>query len=278
MVANDLQYYAYVINRAILSHYTAAEKRLIREKVAEYNGLRGRRGFIAQNYGPPKRMYFTRENAERIDAMRMRLEEDRPRLPAPVYFYLLASIIVAADKCANTSSVFASYLKEFKASALRPVRLADPEFPDVARGNRCFHADATTVAAKTDCDVVYLDPPYNSRAYSYYYHVLETIARYDSPKIHGKTGIPDERPHSAFSSAAEAEQAFRDLVANIKARVLILSYNDEGLLSHEALRKILRTHGRVKMLKIPYKKFKAQQGVDRQDLFEYLFVSVRNSE
>lgn len=275
VITNDLQYYAYVLNRAILTRYTNKEKQLVMQKIAEYNQLPGCNGFMSRHYAPPKRMYFTRANARRIDAMRIRLEQERPHLPEKVYFYLLASIVVAADKVANTSSVYAAYLKEYKPSAQKPIQLPEPEFPDGVPVNRWYNGDALEVVQKFECDVLYLDPPYNTRQYADYYHILETVARYDAPRIHGKTGIRDELQRSSFSSAAEVENAFRALIGKVRSKVLIMSYNDEGILPHDVLRKILRTHGRVKLYKIPYKKFKAQQDVTRDELYEYLFVSIR---
>ena len=275
VITNDLQYYAYIMNRAILTKYTKKEQTLITKKIEEYNNIQGIHGFISRNYAPPKRMYFTHKNAMSIDAMRIQLEKDKHAIPDNVYIYLLASIIVAADKVANTTSVYASYLKEFKPSAFQPIHLIVPIFAYIPKTNRFYNSDVLDIIDKTDCDVIYLDPPYNTRQYSTYYHILDTIAKYDSPNIHGITGIPDDLQKSTFSSMVEVENAFRTLVEKIKAKVLIMSYNDEGIISHNVLKSILNMHGKVKMYKIPYKKFKAQQNVEREKLYEYLFVSVK---
>ncbi len=275
VITNDLQYYAYVLNRAILTKYTQKEQNIITKKIEEYNNINGFYGFMARRYSPPSRMYFTRANAMRIDAMRIRLEKERKLISDNVYYYLLASIIVAADKVANTSSIYASYLKEFKPSALRKLTLSQAEFSDISNENIFYNENVVDIIDKVPCDVIYLDPPYNTRQYSTYYHILETIARYDAPKIHGMTGVRDELQKSTFSSAAEAEASFRSLVTKTMAKVLIMSYNDEGIVDHSTIRKILRLHGKVKMYKIPYKKFKAQQNIDREILYEYLFVSIR---
>jgi adenine-specific DNA-methyltransferase len=276
--ANDLQYYAYVVNCAVLNRYSLADIRLIQQKLVEYNTLRPINGYMCQNYAPPKRMYFTRANAGRIDAMRSQLEKDKPLLPERVYLYLLATIIVSADKVANTSSVYASYLKEFKSTAMKPITLPDFIPNNVTKSNNVvFNADALDVASKIRADVVYLDPPYNTRQYSTYYHILETIALYDKPKIHGVTGMRDQVQRSDFSSQTEVEEAFANLFKSLQnCRVIIMSYNDEGIVSMERLKELMKVHGKVRVLKIPYKKFKAQQGVERDTLFEYLFVCEKN--
>jgi adenine-specific DNA-methyltransferase len=275
VITNDLQYYAYVLNRAILAKISKEEQKTITSKIDEYNALPGIKGFMARKYAPPKRKYFTLSNASRIDAMRMKLEHDRPSLNENVYYYLLASIIVAADRVANTSSVYASYLKEFKTSALKPITLAPYVKNRVRQKSRWYNDDVLNIIDDIKCDVLYLDPPYNTRQYGTYYHILETIAKYDNPKIHGITGVREDSLSSAFSSKVQVEEAFQNLVAKVKAKVLIMSYNDEGIVPHDRMMAILKQHGRVRLYKIPYKKFIAQDGVDRKTLYEYLFVSVK---
>lgn len=289
VVSNDLQFYAFVVNRAILSRYTKKEAALIDRKIDELNALRPARGFVAANYAPPRRMYFTLRNAGRIDAMRAHLEREKAAgsLSHKVYFYLLAKILSAADKVANTSSVYAAYLKSFKPSALKPIALTAFEPTGIQTTNAVFQEDVLALLARrfagpTVPDVVYLDPPYNARQYSDNYHVLDTIAKYDRPAIHGTTGIRDDvrESRSSFASKVHAEQAFVDLIDALRrVPVIILSYNDEGIVPQQRMRAILARHGRgVKLIKIPYKKFKAQEGVERPMLYEYLFVSERRHQ
>lgn len=277
VMSNDLQYYAFVLNQAVLNRYTSNDIQIIRRKIAEYNALTPVAGFMYRHYAPPKRMYFTKMNAGRIDAMRQRLEKDRRFLSEKVYFYLLATIIVCADKVANTSSVYASYLKEFKESAKKRMTLIDFVPTGVTTKNAVYNMDALQLAPKLNADVVYLDPPYNTRQYSTYYHILETIALYDKPKIHGITGVRDAVQKSGFSSQAEVEDAFAKLFAGLSGcDTIIMSYNDEGIVPLERLKQLMKVHGKVRVLKIPYKKFKAQEGVERETLYEYLFVCEKN--
>lgn len=282
VIANDLQYYAYVINKANLTHYSTIDINTINEYIEVINNLSPIKGFIAREYAPPKRMYFTKSNAQKIDAARIWLESKRNTMKTKVYYYLLAKIIVAADKIANTSSVYASYLKEFKPSSLKPFILTsfhDNDNNELHKNNKVYNLDINklTENIKIKPTVVYLDPPYNTRQYSDNYHILDTISKYDSPHIHGLTGIRDELTRSEFASKVKATQAFTELINNLKnVNVIILSYNDEGILTHDEMRKILKTHGKVKLYKIKYPKFKAQEGVEREYLYEYIFVATKN--
>jgi adenine-specific DNA-methyltransferase len=278
IIANDVQYYAYVLNRAILTRYSEEEERVIRSKICEYNALPKVRGFMAKQYSPPKRKYFTTRNAAKIDAMRLKLEADKPLLGDNVYYYLLASLLAAADKIANTPSLYGSYLKQFKASALKKIEL--PEYNHSTSGltsGDCHNRDALDIIEEVECDVLYLDPPYNIRQYADCYHILDTIAKYDDPALYrGITGVRSDGYRSAFSSAMRAEGAFADLFSKAKAKVLIMSYNDTGLVPHDRLIHLLERHGRVTMLKIPYMKFTPRQGDTRGESFEYVFVSLKH--
>ena len=284
VIANDVQYYAYVINRALLSKYSKTDVALISKTKQEYQSLRLVTGFFTRLYSPAglrKRMYFTCSNAQSIDAMRMALEKDRNTLPENVYYYLLADIITSADKVANTSSVYASYLKAFKPTALKPLKLQgfDSSFQCTTK-NIILNDDVMNIAERQakKCDVVYLDPPYNTRQYSTYYHVLDTIAKYDSPKVHGLTGVRDDVFKSSFSSKNEVEDAFADLFRKLAGcKTVIMSYNDEGIVSLDRMKQLLKENhgGKIKVYKLPYKKFKAQQGVERNILYEFIFVSCK---
>src|SRR5437867_7763349 len=96
-----------------------------------------------------------------------------------------------------------------------------------------YHAtlrNANAVLCKIEGDVLYLDPPYNHRQYGANYHVLETIAAYDSPQLKGVTGMRDY-PRSRYCQTKEAAEALEDLIVNARAKHILLSYNDEGVLS-----------------------------------------------
>lgn len=277
VISNDKNYYAYIINKASLTKYTRSEIEKINQLVEKYNSITSKTGFFVKNYAPPQRMYFTNSNASKIDAMRTALEKDRSHVDKKVYTYMLANIISCADKVANTSAVYASYLKDFKDSALRDLTLL-PFNIDVQMnhvGNKSYNEDILELGARGYADIIYLDPPYNNRQYSDNYHILETIAKYDNPEIHGITGIRDDLVNAkSLFSTAQVTETFERLIGNLKCKVLIISYNDEGTMDMKDIRRILKSHfHHVKLHKIPYKKFIAQDNIERKTLYEYLFVA-----
>lgn len=103
--------------------------------------------------------------------------------------------------------------------------------------NRAFNMDTVTLLqrlsmSKTKPDVVYADPPYTRDQYSRYYHVWETLIKYDYPSVKGKGRYRDDQFSSPFSTKSTVRWAFDELVrrtAGLGAE-LVLSYPNNGLL------------------------------------------------
>jgi len=225
-------------------------------------------GFVAGHYSPAGgRMYFTQENAERIDAVRERLHEWRAEglIGDDAYFLLLAALIEAADRAANTAGVYAAYIKQWQPNARRALDLSPRPPVRGARGSTAHLSDAAHVArAVGSVELLYLDPPYNTRQYVGYYHVPEIIARgwFDGhPAVAGKTGLLQDRSQrSAWCAPRLVEQALRDLLAATGARHVLVSYNSEGLLSERLLRDVLgavAVDGRVRRFARTYRRYRA---------------------
>ena len=225
-------------------------------------------GFFARNFGPAGgRMYFTDENARRIDAARTTLHEWRERglLADDTFYVLLAAVIDGADRVANTAGVYAAYIKQWQPNALRPLGIV-AETPIPSRLRCVAHqADAAQVAeALGPIDLLYIDPPYNTRQYAGYYHVPELIARGwfdDAVMLRGKTGlIADEEQRSAWCSRREAPTALRELLAATGARHVLVSYNSEGVIPDKEMRAALSDAAvdrRVRRFTRLYKRYRA---------------------
>jgi len=124
--------------------------------------------------------------------------------------------------------------------------------------NIVFNEDANRIASCNPVDVLYLDPPYNQRQYATNYHLLETIAKNDKPQVHGKTGLRDySSQKSQYCSRSQVKKAFNDLILNAKAKYIILSYNNEGLLSLDEIKQIMGQRGKYGYATMSYHRFKA---------------------
>lgn len=270
VVFNDLMRYSYYLTKSCITKLSAAEKTQIQDLIAQYNQLPPNPdGFIAQNFsngGKSDRMFFTPENAGKIDSIRQAINA----LPdGNVRDYLLACLISAADKVSNVSCTFEAYLKQFKSSAVKSLELKYIEMGDDFIEGESHCGDVTSVTQYLD--VVYLDPPYNSRQYSSVYHLLETIACYDDPEISGVAGKRDCSEQKSKFSQVSAPEEFERVVSGVKCGKLLVSYNNEGIIPIDEMKRIMRKYGRLKVYTRPYKKFKAQQSVKGQSTVEYLF-------
>ena len=275
--SNDIEYYSYVIARAsICSNYTEKVKKLMSVISASEPAI----GCLSQNYsesGDQKRMFFTIENANRIDGMRMKLEEIKSTITESEYYYLLASIIVSADTCANIPAIYGSFLKEYKKSAVNPIKLEPIHTKTgIIKNNRAFQLDCVEFADKMgNVDFVYLDPPYNERQYSKNYHVLNYIARYDeSLEIYGKTGLIKDVALSDWCSKKTASIILDKLLEKLhkKTKYVFMSYNNEGIIGHDAIKEIFEKYFDTKIVSTETKRFKNFKYNDAGTTIEYLWV------
>jgi len=272
--ANDLEYYSYLIGCALLKvNYTPRLQQLI----DQCNQLPGVKGLIYTHYSyhdACERMFFTEENAQKTDVIRQQLEAWllSEHITREEYHFLLASLLVSVDKVANTACVYGAYLKRFKTASLKPLTLSPIHTKTDIRVEDHHVTQEFAEKVEVKSDVVYLDPPYNQRSYSSNYFVLNYIARYDETiEPRGKTGTID-RNQSGFSSKARIKEVFQELLEKIQAEYIVLSYNNEGLLTEDELRELLRKKGLVTLYKIKYNKFKAQKNVNGDHVYEYLWV------
>ncbi|HXY30841.1 MAG TPA: DNA adenine methylase [Gemmatimonadaceae bacterium] len=228
------------------------------------------RGFIAEHFAPRGgRMYFTDQNAERIDAIRERLHHWRAEglVSDDGFYILLAALIEGADRIANTAGVYAAYMKRWQPNARRPLQLAPMPPLRGARGCTAHRADASVVAREIGAiDLLYVDPPYNSRQYAGYYHVPEIIARgwmHERPHLSGRTGMLSDRAvRSAWCSPLRVRDALVELLESTRARHLLVSYNTEGLLSARTLSSVLReasADGVVRRFRRRYRRYRADR-------------------
>jgi len=221
--------------------------------------LDGEDGFITEHYTlagaageAHGRMYFSPGNARRIDAIRSAIARwraaghiDRSRAQL-----LIATLIEAADRVANTTGVYASFVKTLQPNARRNLELR-PIVPtpvlNGAKGSTAFRGPASELLASVGpLDLLYLDPPYNERQYPAYYHIPELIATgwTPPPEIRGKTGlIPDETLRSDWCRRSRAAGALARVLDACDARHILLSYNDEGLLPRAEIETQLRGRG-----------------------------------
>lgn len=266
VISNDIQYYSYVINKHLIENIPPIERTVLLNKL---NGLEGIPGFVFNNYCAGSgcgRNYFIDNNGMRCDAIRTELEKlyKAGEIEESTYFYFLASLINSIDKYANTASVYGAFLKHIKSSAKRNFQLELLPIIDGPKG-KVYNENINVLVRKISGDVLYLDPPYNTRQYCTNYHVLETIARYDTPTLKGKTGLREySKQKSEFCSKRTVISAFENLIAQADFKYVFLSYNNEGLMSLDTINEIMSKYGEYKCFTHNYRRFKADKDENRK--------------
>lgn len=258
--ANDHLAYAHVLARCYVEADHETHARDAERLLAELSALPGRPGWFTETFCERAR-YFQPANGARIEAIREEIA--RRSLPPVLEAVLLTALLEAADRVDSTTGVQMAYLKQWAPRAHKPLALRLPALlPRAAAGAGEAHGlDALEAAAGLDGDVAYLDPPYNQHSYLGNYHVWETLVRWDAPAVYGtamKRADCRER-RSPFNSRRRFREAYAELVAAVRAPVLIASFSDEGFLGRAELEALLATRGRVHVFAHDYKRYVGAQ-------------------
>ena len=254
VIANDIEYYAYVLNRNYIGNHKNLQEKL--EIIDYLNSLKPRDdGFIYTHYcSPGGRLYFSDENGKKIDTIRMEIEKFKS--DADTYFFLLASLLESADKVANTASVYGAFLKKLKKSAQKPLVVEPAIYEENDNEHEIYNEDANELIKRISGDILYLDPPYNHRQYGANYHLLNTIAEYKPFEPKGVSGLR-EYYRSSYCKRGEVKKSFYELLKHANFRYIFLSYNNEGLMSKEDIGEIMSLFGEYKLEKKAYNRYKA---------------------
>ena len=303
IISNDLLCLAYVFGRALIQNNEEPAFSALPNlpntpsgglfdgmraylRVLNYlNGLEGvSDGFIFNTYCPGganeySRQYLSDENGQKVDAVRQKIEVwKRDNLVTEdEYYILLLSLLEAVSKVSNISGTYGAYLKEWDARTYKELTL-EPIAPISSdKEHAVYQQDANRLIDRIECDILYIDPPYNIRQFITNYHLLETIARYDNPSVYGKTGLRSysETEKSAYCSRTGCLHAFSALISRAKAKHIIVSYNSDGIMSDAEIQDVLREKGEMpELIPIDYRRFKSNSSGgfgDGQSVREYLF-------
>ena len=266
VIANDMEYYSYVLNKNYIENHSEIKDK--EQYINELNNLPLlENGFVYKNYclgGSGERQYFSDENGKKIDTIRQKIEtwKMNGEISDSAYWFLLASLLESADKVANTASVYGAYLKNLKKPAQKKLILESADFEENDNKHQVFNTDSNELIKQISGDILYLDPPYNTRQYGANYHLLNTIAKYDNFIPKGKTGLRNYQK-SKYCSRNIVNQEFDNLIKNANFKYIFLSYNNEGLMSAIDVRKIMSKYGKYDLLETDYQRFKADKTENR---------------
>ena len=288
VVANDQELYSYIILKSLLT--VPYSSKLL--KVSAYlnsQHLKPRTGLITRLFSPykeSKRMFFTIDNARKIDACRRGLHElyARGKLSWNEFLFLLSSLISSVSRIANNTSCFRAYLKTFsnrskKNFQLCPVHTTSNSSPLLRKKNIVVHSDVLSLSNNilATLDIVYLDPPYSSNHYGSYYGFYNYLAIYNkSIKITGIAGVPADYKKSAFGMKQTASRVFKELVQKLvtsgRTKYIVLSYNEDGVMSKHDFYNVFKSFGNIICYKLWNRKFRPSQRVTGNVVKDYIMV------
>jgi adenine-specific DNA-methyltransferase len=247
--ANDTARYSEILARC----YVATDARTVDRGTLEaaldrLNAMPGQDGYFTETFCRRAR-YLHPRNGARVDAIRDALERDHAG--SPLFPILLTSLIEAADRVDSTTGVQMAYLKRWAPRANRPLELRAPAVLP-GRGG-ALRADALEAARRLpEVDLAYLDPPYNQHSYLANYHVWETLVAWDAPEHYGvackRADCRDPANRSPFNSRRSIHGSLAELLEAVRARVVVLSYNDESWVTLDDLVAMCRVRGAVRVL------------------------------
>lgn len=246
------------------------------------NAIPAERGLFWREYGPDgeptagcrPRMYFTAENAARLDAIRTQLSLWSADLQPLEEALLRHDLVLAANRVANIAGTYGHYRSTWSPGALRPLRLQPTAFDaGPVDGHVVLHGRVEEVASEISTDACYLDPPYMKRQYAANYHILETLARGDEPEAVGVSGLRNWwDQYSNFCSKRNIADAFAATFEKMDCELFFVSYSEDGLLNPETMTRLFLDFGEVTRVDIPHQRFKSNAAGEGGQVTEYLYV------
>ena len=278
-VINDFLYSNEIIYKAFFGSGRISKKKLtgLVEKYNEINRTNLEDNYVSLNYGDK---YFKAEDAKLIGHIREDIERllNNSDITKQEYNILLASLLYSFDRCANTVGHYEAYIKGKDIRTRFVYELIEPIKTD--KTVKIYRTDSNVLARKISADIAFVDPPYNSRQYSRFYHVMETITKWDKPQLVGTAMKPPEENMSDYCRNS-APNAFADLIENLRVKYIVVTYNNtydskssssRNKITLDQIQEILEKRGDTKVFEKPYHRFNAGK-TDAVDHKEIVFIT-----
>lgn len=255
--SNYISYLAWFGNEKI-------DKNKIREYIEKYNSLTDLEdNYFSLNFS---NTYFSEENCKKIGFIREDIEDNytNNNLNIRERAILITSLLYAMDKIANTVGHYDAYRKTGDLNKKLELCMLDLKSNTNNKNNKIFNEDSNELVRTLKADVVYIDPPYNSRQYSDAYHLLENVAMWEKSEVHGVAKKMERNEIKSKYCSVSAPLAFKDLIENIDAKYIIVSYNNMGKkgagrsqakISDEDIMGTLSKKGKVKVYETDFREF-----------------------
>lgn len=280
IITNDIMYSNYICHLAWFSSEAYSEEKVI-DLIMNYNNITVEQdNYMSENFADT---YFSLEDCRKIGFVRQDIEDrySRNMLNSRERALLITSLLYGMDKIANTCGHYDAYRQgvEFDKHLELPVPKPDMY---LNKNNVCYNMDIDELVEDIEADLVYIDPPYNSRQYCDAYHLLENVARWNKPEVFGVAKKMDRTALKSDYCTQKATAAFEKLIDSIQAKYIILSYNNmaekgndrsNAKINDDDIIRILEKRGTVKIFVEDYKAFSTGKS-DIKENQERLFLCI----
>lgn len=219
------------------------------------NSLDGIEGWLTNNYCDARGdkdgivRVWKRHNGMKADAIRDEIEN--MQLEKWEKMALITSLIFSLDKVDNTVGLQQAYLKDWKSKRVDKLIEMKPILGPSGSIGKHIVGNCLQIAYDS-AEVAYLDPPYTPADYSTYYHIWDSITRWDKPNVSLKTNRRidrvksgdkyDMKMRSPWYSKKSALKATKQLVDRLPVKYCIFSYSDEGLIPYDDMKEMCSSY------------------------------------
>lgn len=278
IITNDIMYSNYICHLAWFSGESYSEKKIV-EIIMNYNAMVVEQdNYMSENFA---NTYFSLEDCRKIGFIRQDIEDRFAEgdINARERALLITSLLYAMDKIANTCGHYDAYRQSIGFEKHLELSVPQPD-ENLNENNMCYNMDTNDLVTDIEADLVYIDPPYNSRQYCDAYHLLENVARWNKPEVFGIAKKMDRTLLKSDYCTQKATAAFEKLIDSIRAKYIMLSYNNmaekgndrsNAKISDEDIMRILQKKGTVMVFTEDYKAFSTGKS-DIKDNQERLFL------
>lgn len=278
-IMNDFLYSNEVIYKWFFmkGKYSKSKLEKIKKEYLEIDSSKIHDNYVSLNYWGK---YFSKNDSKKIWFIREDIEEKYigEKISEKEYYILLSSLLYSFDKCSNTVGHYEAYIRKDNISDQFKFDLIEPYEWD--KNIKIYREDSNQLVRKIKWDIAFIDPPYNSRQYSRFYHVMETIIKRDKPELLGVAMKPKEENMSDYCRNKAAE-AFADLINNLDVKYIAVTYNNtynskssssKNKITLEEIKEILERRWKTDIYEHKYNAFNAGK-TELDDHKEYLFLT-----
>lgn len=278
IITNDNMYSNYICHLAWFSSESYSEEKII-ELIVNYNAMVVEQdNYMSKNFA---NTYFSLEDCRKIGFIRQDIEDRflEDNINTRERALLITSLLYAMDKIANTCGHYDAYRQGAEFEKHLELYVPKPD-ENLNENNMCYNMDTNDLVSDIEADLVYIDPPYNSRQYCDAYHLLENVARWNKPEVFGVAKKMDRTALKSDYCTKKATNAFEKLIDSIHAKYIMLSYNNmaekgndrsNAKINDDDIMRILQKKGAVKVFTEKYKAFSTGKS-DIKDNQERLFL------